>query len=80
MHTWSIQVNLPEQKEVELGERGPRKAMEIIQNGTSLMVKTPPSNAGDMYLIPDMGTKTPHATGCGPQKSYFKMEIIQHIQ
>ena len=27
------------------------------------MVKNPPSNAGDMGLIPGQGTKIPHATG-----------------
>ena len=27
------------------------------------MVKNPPSNAEDMGLIPDQGTKIPHATG-----------------
>ena len=27
------------------------------------MVKNPPSNAGDMGLIPGPGTKFPHATG-----------------
>ena len=27
------------------------------------MVKNPPSNAGDVGLIPSQGTKIPHATG-----------------
>ena len=36
--------------------------------GTSLvgpMVKTLPSNAGGMGLIPGQGTEVPHATECG---------------
>ena len=32
------------------------------------MVKTLPSNAGDMGLIPDWGTKILHATWCGQKK------------
>lgn len=55
---------------MELGVRGPRKA-----NGNypewDFPVKTPLSNAGDVDSIPDRGTKTPHATGCGQKKKVF---------
>ena len=33
------------------------------QQGTSLVVKNPPSNAGDSGSIPDLGTKIPYALG-----------------
>ena len=41
------------------------------------MVKSPPSNAGDMGLIPARGTKTPHAAGLR-LRSAMKTECSQN--
>ena len=59
-----LQIELPYDPAIHIGKNKNTNSKRYVWDFPGgPVVKNPPSNAGDMGLIPGRGTKIPHATG-----------------